>query len=162
MVNMYIYRGYPGSGKSTQARANADLTGGVMIERDAIRFMLFGKYWGLKRRQEETVTLAQHELIKAAIGHGSNVHIADTNLRMETVQTLVDLGQQLGVHIVIMDIKTSANECISRDMKRKRDGERYVGAKVIQDFAHKYPMPWPAVITMNYNETTNKVELARI
>jgi predicted kinase len=161
MVNLFIYRGYPGSGKSTEARANADLTGGVLIERDAIRHMLFGKYWGLKRRQEETVTLAQYELIKAAIGHGSNVHIADTNLRLETATGLVELGQSLGAHVIIMDIKTSANECISRDMKRKREGGRYVGSKVILDFARKYPMPWPAIVSMNYNEETAKVELVK-
>lgn len=161
MVSMHLYRGYPGSGKSTEARINADLTGGVLIERDVIRFMLFGKYWGLKRKQEETVTLTQHAIIAGAMKHGSNVHIADTNLNLDTIKALVKLGQDLNARIAIHDITTPVHECIRRDLQRKQEGGRYVGAKVISNFALKYPMPWPAVISMNYNEETDKVELVK-
>lgn len=161
MVNMYIYRGYPGSGKTTLARANAEETGGVLIERDILRHMLFGKYWGLKRRQEETVTLTQHAIIEGALRHGSNVHVADTNLNLDTIKGLIKVGEMLGAHIVLMDVCTPANECISRDMKRKREGQRFVGPEVINNFAKKYPMPWPAVLSMNYNEDTDKVELVK-
>lgn len=162
MVSMHIYRGYPGSGISTEARNNADLTGGVVIERNVVRHMLFGKYWGLKRKQEETVTITQHTIIEGALRHGSNVHVADTNLNTDTVKRLVKLAEKMGAQVAIHDVLTPVHVCIERDLQRKAEGGRYLGGGAIRGMAARYPMPWPAVITMNYNETTNKVELARI
>jgi predicted kinase len=161
VVSMHIYRGYPGSGISTEARINADLAGGVVIERNVIRFMLFGKYWGLKRKQEETVTLTQHAIITGAMKHGSNVHIADTNLNIATIKSLVKLGQDMGARIAIHDITTPIHECIARDLQRKQEGGRYLGGHAIRKFGERYPMPWPAVLSMNYNEETDKVELVK-
>ena len=124
MLSLTLYRGYPGSGKSTIARRNISIDGGVMIERDQLRLMLFNKAWGLKRRQEETVTNAQHAFIEAAIKHGSNVHISDTNLNPKTITPLINLGLRLGVQVKIFDVETPALECVKRNHKRLADGER--------------------------------------
>jgi predicted kinase len=162
MVSMHLYRGYPGSGKSTMARKNADLTGGVLIERDIIRFMLFGKYWGLKRKQEETVTLTQHAIIEGALRHGSNVHIADTNLNLDTIKGLIKVGQKMGAQIAIHDITTPVHECIERDMQRKAEGGRYVGGGAIRGMAERYPMPWPVVLDLQHDEKTDMVKVVQL
>jgi predicted kinase len=145
MLTLTLYRGYPHAGKRTRAMAEIERTGGVCIERDEIRNMLFGKYWGLKRKQEETVTLAQYALIRAAIGHGSNVHISDTNLNMDTIMGFVKLGQELGVQVRIVDLYTTALECVKRNFARLEEGKRGVPTKAIWDMAKRYPMPWPVI-----------------
>lgn len=154
MLSLTLYRGYPGSGKSTIARQNIESDGGVMIERDQLRLMLFNKAWGLKRRQEETVTKAQHALIEAAIGHGSNVHISDTNLNPETMKPLINLGLRLGVHVRILDVDTPALECVKRNHKRHAEGGRSVPSKVIWDMDRRYPQPWPLIASLIENEET--------
>lgn len=151
MLTLTLYRGYPGSGKSTLARAASAETGGVHIERNEIRNMLFGKYWGLKRKQEETVTLAQYALIKAALGHGSNVYVSDTNLNPDTMKGLVQLGLDCGVSVKIVDVTTTALECANRNYKRVENGTRGVPTKAIWDMARKYPMPWPGIVSLNYS-----------
>lgn len=154
MLTLFIYRGYPGSGKSTEARANIAKDGGVMIERDQLRMVLFNKAWGLKRRQEETVTLAQHAIIERAIGHGSNVHVSDTNLNPDTIKPLINLGLRLGVQVKIIDIDTPAIECVKRNHKRHAEGERSVPSKVIWDMQRRYPQPWPLIASLIEDEET--------
>lgn len=154
MLTLKIYRGYPGSGKSTIARQNISIDGGVMIERDQLRLMLFNKAWGLKRRQEETVTKAQYALIEAAIKHGSHVHISDTNLNPETIKPLINLGLRLGVDVKIVDVETPALECVKRNHKRLAEGLRGVPAKVIWDMERRYPQPWPLITSLIEDEET--------
>lgn len=154
MLTLTLYRGYPGSGKKHQAYLNAEFQGGVVIDRDTIRKMHFGKYWGLKRKQEETVSRSQDIMIESAIKHGSHVHVPDTNLNPENVKRLINLGLRLGVHVKIVDVETPAIDCVKRMYNKRLQGEQSVPDKVIWDMARRYPMPWPQIITLSEDESS--------
>jgi predicted kinase len=157
MLTLTLYRGYPGSGKSTEAKRRVEMQGGVRIERDELRKMLFNKFSGLKRKQEELVTETQYLLIERMLKYGSNVHVSDTNLNPDTIKNLVDLGVRLGVRVEIVDVETPAIECVRRNFQRRSEGKRNVPDKVIWDMARRYPLPFPQVITLDYNEETGWV-----
>ena len=42
---LYVFRGLPGSGKSTQARELSQRLGIEVVNRDALRMALLGSYW---------------------------------------------------------------------------------------------------------------------
>lgn len=42
---LYVFRGLPGSGKSTQARELSERLGIEVVNRDALRMALLGSYW---------------------------------------------------------------------------------------------------------------------
>lgn len=61
MTELRITRGYPSSGKTTYARnwVAEDPEHRVRVNRDDLRWNLYGRYTGLNNGQEWTVTKAQ-------------------------------------------------------------------------------------------------------
>lgn len=131
-----LTRGLQGSGKTTFARKwvaeNPDWR--IRINRDDLRFQIAGKYWGLSRHQEETVTVLQFAQARAAIEAKLSVIIDDTNLRASTVKQWLQLGEELGVPVEHEDIPVDLEEAIARDAKR----DRVVGEDVIRDFHNRF------------------------
>lgn len=131
-----ITRGVPASGKTTFARKwvaeNPDWR--TRINRDDTRKMVTDKFWGLSRHQEETMTLLQLAMARAAIAAKLSVIVDDTNLRASTVRTWMDLADELGVEFVVEDIDIDVEEAVARDKAR----DRQVGEDVIRDFHKRF------------------------
>lgn len=131
-----LTRGIPASGKSTLARKwveeNPDWR--VRINRDDTRMMTVGKYWGLTRHQEETMTLLQLAQARAAVGGKLSVIIDDTNLRASTVKEWLKLGDELNVPVERLDVWVDVDVAVARDAAR----DRVVGEEVIRDFYRRY------------------------
>lgn len=133
MSKMIICRGVPASGKSTWATAwvaEASETR-VRVNRDDIRFMLFGKYVGV---DEVTVTKIQDAAIEAAMLAKKDVVVDNTNLRSRYVRDLMKIAWNHGYDVSFKDFSVSLDEAIQRDSKR----ERQVGESVIRMFFNKY------------------------
>ena len=91
VTTITLTRGLPGSGKSTFARqfvAESPDTR-VRVNRDDIRHMLFGKYWGV---DENTVTRAEEALVKSALTAGKDVIVDATHLRAQFVKRWHKVG----------------------------------------------------------------------
>lgn len=131
-----LTRGIPASGKTTFARkwVAEDPDWRVRNNRDDIRKMIADKYWDLSRHQEETVTLLQLAVTRAAIGAKLSVIVDDTNLRASTVRTWMELADELGVQFVVEDIDVDVEEAVARDKAR----DRQVGEDVIRDFHRRF------------------------
>lgn len=131
-----LTRGIPASGKSTFARkwVAEDPDWRVRINRDDTRKMVTDKFWGLSRHQEETMTLLQLAMARAAIAAKLSVIVDDTNLRASTVRTWMELADELGVEFVVEDIDVDVEEAVARDKAR----ERHVGEDVIRDFHKRF------------------------
>ena len=131
---IYASKGIPGSGKTTACRKVIDNDPSIIrANRDEIRFMLYGKYYGV---DEETVTFVQYTIIDAALRAGRDVYVDDTNLSPIAQQNLIDAARRVeGTHIEWHDhTDVPLCVCIERDDAR----ERKVGASVIRGMWEKY------------------------
>lgn len=144
-MTLIITRGYPASGKTTEARAwvacNPDNR--VRVNRDDTRFNLFGKYIGV---DEKTVTTAQRGAVEALLKAGKDVIVDDTNLRLRTAREWNDVAVKHGVGFLVWEVATDVDTCLERNDDRGYTGGRHVPPEVIRDFAKRYPLGrWPEV-----------------
>lgn len=141
---LIIMRGYPGSGKTTCARAYvAENKRAIRLNRDDFRSMMYGLDGVLAHEQEQAVTVAQHAAIKASLEAGKTVLVDDTNLKLRHARALADLAVNAGTDFIVVDFDdVPVEECIRRDALR----ERPVGEEVIRSMARRFPYKqWKAV-----------------
>jgi predicted kinase len=128
MLEMVINRGIPGSGKSTYARKwISEKPNRVIISRDAIRFGLYGVYYG-KPIVPDHVTLIQDASIEAALSNEISVIVDDCNIDRWRVGHFIELGKKHGVTARVNLINTELEVALERNLKR----ERVVPVKVIE------------------------------
>jgi predicted kinase len=146
-----ITRGLPGSGKTTWAKQQPDLT---RVNRDDLRRMLHGGALG--GAAEVQVTTAQRAAIAALLRSGVDVVCDDTNLRSRVVRELAELALSCGADWHVQDFTdVPVEECIRRDALR--DGDARVGEDVIRGMHERYlagkrgplhlPVPHAAALT---------------
>lgn len=135
MSTLYLSKGLPGSGKSTACRRFVEGTDIIRVNRDDIRFMLYGIYWG-PPIDEETVTFVQDTLVRAALADGRDVYCDDMNLSQIAVShRLADAQSVPGTQIVWHDhTDVPLSVCQERDAAR----DRVVGADVIRGLHERY------------------------
>ncbi|WP_198938184.1 AAA family ATPase [Mycobacterium sp. IS-836] len=139
-------RGYSGSGKSTRAAEIAKGIGAVVVNRDSLRFMLLGSYWTGKREDEDRVTVAEEAQVEAFLRNGTSVVVDATHLHAPYLRKWARLATRLGVDFGVVDVVTPLDECKRHDYSRMLKGDRYVGDKVIDQQAKKWPVEkWPLV-----------------
>lgn len=133
---MLVLRGLMGSGKSTRAYewVSEDPEWRIRVNRDDLRYQSFKKYHGLTRLQEETITSLEHALVESALKSCMSVVIDDTNLRSSTVKDFLKIAKKYHAEVLVEDIDTSLEECISRDAQR----DKKVGEDVIRNFHNRY------------------------
>jgi predicted ABC-type ATPase len=154
---MYIYRGLPGSGKTSRAIATgADTvpyhtsinpveqlqyrnTREILVGRDHIRKGL-GIEGGVGTpNQENQVTQLQYRIISAALRAGKSVHVDDMNLKESYVTQLKKLADKNGVVVEIVDLRDMDVEvCIKHDLHRHAYGGHYVGEARIRELHRRY------------------------
>lgn len=136
-TKLIITRGYAGSGKTTWAKAQ---TGHVRVNRDDLRWALFGKHTNLTVTQEGEVTKAQRAQVTALLKAGINVVVDDTNLNLKYARDFADIAAKAGVEFQCQDFLHDADYCIKQDQQRAQDGGRHVGEDVIRKMAARYPL----------------------
>ncbi|MDE2103040.1 MAG: AAA family ATPase, partial [Patescibacteria group bacterium] len=162
MTKLVITRGLPASGKTTWARAwvAEDPEARTRVNRDDLRWNLFGKYWPLTYKQEEAVTKAQKSAVEALLRGGISVVVDDTHLRLAHARAWADLAQKLDVDFDYVDFTdVHITDCIARDKDREARGERSVGYEAIKSMHDKFlakgPLPHPTstektIVSTNY------------
>lgn len=131
---LLLTRGVPASGKSTFAKSWVDEAPNerVRINRDDLRFMLFGKYWGV---DEKAVTQASNALLRRALADGKSAVLDNTNLQAKNViDTLKIAAEFPNVTVEFKDFPISFQEAFDRDFAR----DRHVGREVLLSFFDKY------------------------
>lgn len=132
MSTLTIYRGVPGSGKTTDALKEVrDTPGTVRVSRDDIRFTNFGVYWGV---DENLVTKLQYAAFKSAFEYGAPVISDATNLVAKDVRSQMELADKYGYDVEFRDFPVDVDEAIRRDAAR----EKQVGEKVIRSFHQRF------------------------
>lgn len=135
MNQVIVLWGLPGSGKSTWANTwrNADPQGRRIVNRDTLRYEMFGQYNGLTDEQENAITVAEAELADQALRAGQSVCVDATNLKPEYRAVWIELAGRHGVPHKIVTIDTPLAECLRRNRARAAAGGRFVPEQVIRD-----------------------------
>ncbi len=132
---LIITRGIPGSGKSTWAREWVSHNPAVRarVNRDDLRENLYGQPAPLPYAQEEAVSAAQREAVRALLLAGRDVVVDDTHIRAAYVKAWAEIAEDAGASFTVADwfAEVPVEICIERDEAR----ERTVGEKVIRDMA---------------------------
>ena len=144
---MVIFRGLPGSGKTTTARELQATKGGTIVGRDHIRAMLFGMDGAdYSYGQEKRVSEVQDFLIRDGLRRGDTVYVDDMNLRDRYVRRLMQIADSEGAELEVMDMtNVDIDLCHLRNIKR----DKVVPDHVIEDNYAKfianrpYPLPLP-------------------
>lgn len=133
MSKLIICRGIQASGKSTWATswvAESPETR-IRVNRDDIRFMLFGKYHGVP---EDAVTRVQEAILVSAMKAGQDVVLDNTNLNSQHVRRVLDTASHYNYEVEVRDFPVDVEEAVLRDSQRVRQ----VGETVIRDFYRRY------------------------
>lgn len=139
-MKMILTQGISCSGKSTYAKELCDKDESyVEVNRDFIRFNIVcpGSDWSnykFKSKREKEVTEIQKEMVMDAYAKEKNVIISDTNLNPATVKMWVDIAEDLGYDVEIVQFPISYEEAIKRDALRANG----VGHSVIWQQYLKY------------------------
>jgi predicted kinase len=120
--------------------------GGRVVERDDIRYMLFGRYTDV---DEKLVTEVQNDLIDQGLRMQENVFVSDMNLRNQYVTRLWEKAQTYGAAFEIVDLtNVPLHTCIKRNEDRIKSGKRGVSHELIKDLhtrfikGKEYPLPF--------------------
>lgn len=135
---LYIYRGMPGVGKSSDAKRAQQAAHwrgqlAVIVERDLIRRELDpGRTKWYTGEFEDEVTTLQRKRIAAAFVLGADVYAADTNLPSASVKSLMRLAVNNGADVEIIDMRNPKE--FPLELILKRDKERHPSKKVGEEF----------------------------
>lgn len=135
MPKIILTRGLPASGKSSWARAwvSADPSSRARVNRDDIRFQLYGSYWG-DGVDEQVVSKVEEAMVKAAVDAGKDVVIDATHLAARYITR----WRKLYPNLTVESFEAPIEELVERDWDRRLRGERGVSGDVIVDMAKRY------------------------
>jgi predicted ABC-type ATPase len=139
MGKLIITRGVPASGKSTFARAwvAEDPDNRIRVNRDDLRFVIYGKYWGV---DEQHITKVQNELLEFWMQSEQNREIVldNTSLKASNVKDAARIARKHGYTVEVKDFPIAQSDAIRRDAERELAGDRSVGASVIRGFFQRF------------------------
>lgn len=155
MATLTIYRGLPGSGKTTDCRKKVaeNPLHRVRINRDDYRAMMFGGWTG-KMEHEIAVTKATDAAVAALLDKGYDVYMDNTFLVQRHARDARMLALRHGADFEVIDMTYVPLEtCLQRDRQRIVDGEEGVGDDVINTMYHKYlkGKPYPLELPLSPN-----------
>lgn len=148
MLTVYIYKGLPASGKSTDTKKKLSESPNKYkrINKDDLRAMLDDSYWS--SGNEKFILTIRDMMIIEALKNGKHVLIDDTNLNPMHEKHIAEIIKPFDAQIEIIDFThVPVEECIRRD--QLRDGKSHVGKKVIMDMYNKYLKPKPVKLQQN-------------
>jgi predicted ABC-type ATPase len=138
MTTMFIYRGIPGSGKTTQAMKDQHLYGGVLVGRDHIRKGLGITGVGTPE-QENQITALQNDQIHDAFENLLNVFVDDMNLKDSYVTRLKTIARSYGADVSIVDLRdVDVETAVARAKDRAARGGREVPEELIRDLHRRF------------------------
>lgn len=140
MSKIEITRGLPGSGKSTYAKHWVALQPEkrVRVNRDAIRWTQGIREGIGTKAQENMVSVIEKAVVVGAIKEGKDVIIDATHLNPDYIRKWYKLAKIHGVRSVeVVDFEVPVDVAIARDIGRREQGGRYVGAAVIEKLADR-------------------------
>ena len=132
MPKIRMFRGLPGSGKTTEAREVVRKDGNAgRINRDDLRAMLFNGVWSGKR--EGIVVEAEKAIAAVLVKNNYTALIDDTNLSEKHWRLWGGVSEELKTTITQTTLTTPLEECVQRDAARETPvGEAIINRMALQ------------------------------
>lgn len=140
MSSIKITRGIPGSGKSTFAKKWVALQpeSRIRVNRDAIRYTQGIRTGVGSKHQENLVSIIEKAIVVGAIKSGRDIIIDATHLNPDYIRAWFKLAKIHGVtDVEVIDFDVPVETAVLRDLARRAEGGRYVGAAVIEKLAER-------------------------
>lgn len=136
MTKLLVLRGVPASGKTSFSVAwvAEDPDHRARVNRDDLRFSMFGKYSGLSFEQESLITDVEHLAVQKLIAHEKSVVIDAMGLRPKYVREWMKFADRNKVELEFVEFPISLEEAIERDSARQKS----VGEDVLRNIWNKY------------------------
>jgi len=136
-----IFRGLPGSGKSTEARRLVQTllsVGITAINIDRDMFRISGGFGVAPTGSyEETISNTQQAIIENGLLQNWVVVESSTNLNAKFLKELVKLGANCGAEVEVIDVATPLETCVERDENRRLAGGHFLGEQELRAFANR-------------------------
>lgn len=134
MLKLKIYKGLPGSGKTTAAKKLLEEEPGkwVRVNKDDMRAMYHAGRWS--KSNEKFILAMRDEVIIAALDSGFNVVSDDTNLHEKHIPHLQELVKGKAEVEIVDFLDVPIEECIRRDLIRPNSVGEKVIRKMYRDF----------------------------
>lgn len=144
MRTLYIMCGLPGSGKDTEARRIAEETGALIVCKDNIREMIFGKY--VFNAEVEPVVKEINGLAVGVIYVESEFDIVvnECHLTAGKRKYWIELSEKYNIKPVIVYCDTPAAVCIKRRMSEPRTYTPEKWIEVIESMVLSFEPPTSA------------------
>lgn len=168
MAKLFVFRGLPGAGKTTQAwemqKSWPENT--IRVNRDDTRKRLFGSddqdYYqcdkGALNRKEALVTEANKQTILSALKAGMYVIVDDTNLPVSRCRALIRLANVAKAKWEVREFDTPLEECLARNAARTdkqpvpEDVIRRMHSQFFNPFLAPVPTDAPEVSPTDYSD----------
>lgn len=144
MAKLTIFRGLPGSGKTTEAKRMVAENPRRLarVNRDDIGAQLHGRRFyedrDLMQDTEKAITVAHHAQIEALLRRGWDVICDDTNLRRRFARDLRNLAVRCGAEFEVIDfLDVPLDTCLERNNLRYGT-PAFVEPKVIHTMWEKF------------------------
>lgn len=148
MSKIILTVGPPACGKTTWAESYIkENPKFVNINRDEIRYALFGRYYDVN---ENEVTIHQKEQVIKALQSGKSVIISDTNLNEAFIYVWENIAKEFGIEL---EYKHFFGVSLADLLERNKNRERVVPERVIRDmyirWREKYFEPYNRLLALD-------------
>jgi predicted kinase len=143
MPKIIMYKGLPGSGKSTRAKGyilKNPKRKTKRINKDDLRAMMDVGKWS--KDNEKFVIATRDSIAESALEKGYDVIIDDTNLAPKHKTHLQQMARRHGAGFEEIFVNTSLKECITNDLKRFDSVGKDVIMKMYNQFLRPIEEPY--------------------
>lgn len=151
---LFIIRGIPGSGKSTFARkwVSEDPENRVRVNRDDLRFLMYGKYHGLTPKQENTVTAQEYSLVRGALAHRQSVIVDNQNLEESYIYPFLEIAKDHKAIVLHKDFNVDLEVAYENNKNRDRNVPEKAMLKTYRRYVKNGKFPPFPVLTIKNDE----------
>ncbi len=115
MKNLFMLIGLPRSGKTTWAKTKQEISGGVIVSADTLRWLVYGqRFWG---EGEPFVWSIRGIVLKMLLEQGVNIIIDETNSKKERREPIIQMAKTYDYNVFGVTVNTALEECIKRAEK---------------------------------------------
>lgn len=139
---VYIYRGIPGSGKTTEALKwiNQHPSSRARVNRDSIRKEVFGHYV-VSNELEPLVTKLELEMFEILLASKKSVCVDDTNIRLKAVKPFLEIAARYDVPVIFKDFDVDLRVALKNNANRDRQVPEEVIKRMYKSFNSREKNP---------------------